>query len=229
MDLYSKKSKSIPQKIIIIIFQLALLLLAYWILFQEGGTILLKNLHIVDPAGTLERRVIVFVFSLIVFIRMTFMMIYLLKRKIPWEETISVPLAFALYYIGFALLVYGTKQLLDWWDMFGILLFIAGSFINTFSELQRHFWKSRKENKGKLYTQGLFKYSMHINYFGDVLWVSAYAIVTRNPYAIFIPAFLLFFFIFYNIPQIDTHLAGKYQDQFDAYRQKAKKLIPFIY
>ncbi len=160
---------------------------------------------------------------------MTFMMIYLLKRKIPWEESFSVPMAFALYFIDFPLFVFNREISIDWVDYLAIFIFITSSCLNTISELQRHFWKNHQENKGKLYTIGLFKYSMHINYFGDILWVSAYAIITRNYYSIAIPTLLFCLFVFWNIPALDKYLAGKYKKQFDKYKKITKKLIPFIY
>lgn len=94
--------------------------------------------------------------------------------------------------------------------------------LNTGSELMRDNWKKNPENKGKLYTTGLFKYAMHINFFGDLLWVTAYAIVTRNGYSLLIPAFLFCLFAFYNIPKLDRYLAAKYGKAFDEYRKKLK-------
>lgn len=152
-----------------------------------------------------------------------------LKRKIPWQETISVPMAFALYYIGFSLLVLPADQPIDAVDYFGIVLFLLGSLINTFSELQRHFWKKRPENKGKLYTEGLFKYAMHVNFFGDMLWVSAYAIIKRNYYSMAIPVLLFCLFVFFNIPKLDHYLKTRYGQQFEQYCKTTKKFIPFVY
>lgn len=229
MDLYSVKSKSIPQKVVIILLEILLLVLSYWILFQGGGEIILEKIGLQSLNGNHESRTITFVFSIIVFVRMAFMMIYLLKRKIPWEESLSVPMAFALYYIGFSLLVFNRGVSIDWIDYVAIFIFIVGSVINTMSELQRNFWKKYPENKGKLYTIGLFKYSMHINYFGDILWVSAYAIITRNYYSITIPILLFCLFVLWNIPALDKYLAERYKGQFDEYKNKTKKLIPFIY
>jgi protein-S-isoprenylcysteine O-methyltransferase Ste14 len=229
MDLYSVKSKSIPQKIVIITIEVFLLLLAYWILFKGGGELIFDKTGLTALDGNWESRVITFSFSVIVFLRMSFMMLYLLKRKIPWEESVSVPMAFSLYYIGFALLVYNRDVPIDWIDYSAVLLFLIGSAFNTVSEVQRHLWKKHPENKGKLYTIGLFKYSMHINFFGDLVWVSAYAIITRNYYAIIIPVLLFCLFAFWNIPALDKYLAGKYKDQFKSYQAKTKKLIPFIY
>lgn len=157
------------------------------------------------------------------------MMLFLLKRKIPLEEAFSVLLAFALYYVGFALLVLDTSIALDGWDGIGVFLFVSGSFINTTAELQRHFWKQKPENTGKLFTRGFFRYSMHINYFGDLLWVTGAAVVTRNLWAAIIPLLIFCFFAFYNIPKLDAYLADKYKEKFLAYKKKTKKFIPFIY
>ena len=70
---------------------------------------------------------------------------------------------------------------------------------------------------------------MHINYFGDLLWVTGYAILTRNWYSVIVVLLLFCFFVFYNIPQLDRHLASKYGEDFREYSAKTKKLIPFVY
>ena len=70
---------------------------------------------------------------------------------------------------------------------------------------------------------------MHINYFGDLLWVTALALITRNVWSTVIPVFLFCFFAFYNIPKLDAHLGQKYLKQFTDYQKRTKRLIPFIY
>lgn len=145
---------------------------------------------------------------------------FLLRRRISWEETFSIPLAFALYFVGFALLVLPEDTAMDILDYAGILIFLAGSFLNTTSEIQRERFKENPSNKGKLYTGGLFRYSMHINYFGDLLWVTGYAILTRNWYSAIIVLLLFCFFVFYNIPKLDSYLASKYREAFKEYTAK---------
>ena len=209
--------------------EVVFLWISYWILFLQGGDQLV-NWNIIDfLSASSVRKAIILVFSMIVFLRTGFMLIYLLKRKIPWGEAISVVFGFVFYFIGFSILVLQSNKAIDWFDYLGIGLFLLGSVLNTVSELQRHFWKRHPENMGKLYTGGLFKYSMHINYFGDVLWVSAYAILTRNPYSILYPVLLFLFFAFYNIPLLDSYLKEKYGNDFDLYNKQTKKFIPFIY
>jgi len=223
--MYGQKDKSIPQKTVMKLFELIILAVSFWILFGNGYAEITGDR---GTSGIFSRRVLLFFFNCIVFIRMTFTMFYLVKRRIPWEEAFSIPFAFALYYIGFAMLGYTCKTELSFIDDIAIALFLSGSYLNTGSELARDKWKKDPANKGKLYTEGLFGYSMHINYFGDLLWVIAYAIVTCNIYSVFIPVFLFSFFAFYNIPKLDKYLAGRYGKQFEDYSKRTKKFIPFI-
>lgn len=229
MQLYGQTSQSIPQKTFILIAETLILGASFYILFAKGAEQIGEIFNAEFTVGNYNRRLIIFIFNIVVYLRMWITLGYLLKRKIPLEEMISVPLAFSLYYIGFSFLVYETQLPLDWIDGLGVLLFIIGSFLNTGSELQRDHWKKDPEHKGKLYTEGLFKYSMHINYFGDLLWVSGCAIITQNWYAVLIPLFLFCFFAFFNIPQLDYYLHKKYGQAFENYRQTTKKFIPFVY
>src|SRR5690606_31101779 len=102
---------------------------------------------------------------IIIFLRLAYMMVFLLKRKIPWEESVSVPFAFAIYYIGFSIFVLPTSQQIDGLDIFAVVLFVVGCALNTGGEILRNNWKKDPGNKVKIYTQGFFKYSRHINYF----------------------------------------------------------------
>lgn len=227
VDLYGRKDKSIPQKVTLLILEVLILVTSYWILFSGGF------LKIFPSATSIHeneiRHLILFGFNLIVFLRLCITVLYLIKRHIPWEETFSIAFAFAIYYIGFSILGYKSQLSIDFIDIFALGLFLFGSYLNTGAELSREKWKKDSENSGRLYTTGLFRYSMHINYFGDLLWVTAYAILTRNWYSIFIPLMLFFFFVFVNIPKLDNYLASKYGKQFEEYRSKTKRLIPFIY
>ncbi|MBD3169995.1 MAG: DUF1295 domain-containing protein [candidate division Zixibacteria bacterium] len=137
--------------------------------------------------------------------------------------------AIVLYQIGFALLGASESQPIDIIDIGGIALYLVGSFLNTGAEFQRKKFKDRPENKGRLYTDGLFGYARHINYFGDTLWVSGWAILTRNYWSILIPIFITSLFIFAFIPSISKYLASKYGEQYDAWKKKTKAFVPFVY
>jgi steroid 5-alpha reductase family enzyme len=229
MELYGKHSNSLVQKLLIHFLEIILLYISFWLLFQDGGTWVKENLHITNTTSNYNRRIVLFSFNIITFFRFSYMMFVLLKRTIPWEESLSVPFAFALYFVGFSLFLLPVSHVLDTFDFIAILLFIFGSVLNTRSEILRNNWKKQPENKGEIYTGGLFKYSRHINYFGDLLWVSAYAILTRNIYAVCIPILLFCLFAFYNAPKLDNHLKNKYGKTYEEYAKRVKMLIPFIY
>lgn len=227
MEIYNKKDRSIPQKLLVVILEIIIIAISYWILFDNGYNVIFSEKEPV--IGNKFRHLVLFLFNCIVFFRLCITFFYLMKRRLSWGEAISLTFAFALYYIGFPLLGFKSTLSLGYIDMAGIVIFISGSFLNTFSELMRNQWKRAPQNKGHLYTGGLFKYSMHINFFGDLLWVSGFALVTRNWYAAIIPLFLFGGFIFANIPKLDAYLAKKYGREFDEYMKTTKKFIPFIY
>ena len=84
-------------------------------------------------------------------------------------------MSFVLY--AFARVGGNNKQVVGVVEVIGILLYISGSYINTQSEFDRHVWKLKEENRGRLYTEGLFSLSMHINYFGDIVLFTGLAMV----------------------------------------------------
>ncbi len=225
MKMYGETSASIPQKSTLLLLETLIILISWFLLFGGG----FEKLGIMKEPGDLWRRWLILGFNLFVFLRMLITMLYLVKRKMPWEEAFSIPFAFALYYIGFSWLVFETKHPFDFFDAFGILLFLFGSYLNTGSELMRDKWKKKPENKGRIYSKGLFAFSMHINYFGDLLWVIGYAVITRNWYSVLIVVFLFAFFVFFNIPKLDAYLELKYKDDFIEYKKHTKKFIPYIF
>jgi steroid 5-alpha reductase family enzyme len=227
--IYAHQGRSIPQKILLLTVETLLLALTGWLLLGGGLPTLNRWFGWHLSTGDAGRRALLFAFAVVVWARILFTQFYLLKRAIGWEEALSIPLAFALYYIGFSLLGGTNSRPLDWLDGLAVLLFASGSFINTYGEILRDRWRKQPENHGRLYTGGLFRYSRHVNYFGDLVWVSGYALLTRNPWSILIPLLLFLFFSFFNAPQLDQHLRQKYPQAFAEYEQKTKMIIPFIW
>jgi len=224
MDLYGAKDRSLPQKGVIVLLELALIGLSYAVLFGP----VLERVRAFGAHPHPTRNTILFLLNGIVFVRFLATLFVFLRRSIPLAEAFSVPFAFALYLVGFPLMARGAGVPLNALDFLGVALFAVGSLINTVSEYQRHRFKQRPDSQGRLFTQGLFAYAMHINYFGDLLWVGGYACITNNPYAALVPVFLFCFFYFLNIPKLDAYLAQRYGGQFQAYARSTKRFIPFV-
>lgn len=229
VDMYSAKTKSLPQKILIVIIEAVFIALSVYIMFGDGQSWFASFPGLAPGAEVPDRRWLLLGFSLVTFLRFLFTLFYLLHRKMVWAEVVSIPFAFLLYYVCFAILILPNGQPLGGLDYFAIALFAVGGFLNTGSELQRDTFKKQPENKGKLFTGGLFAWSMHINFFGDVVWVSAFAIVAGHWLGIAIPVFLLVLFMMSLIPALDTYLRGRYGADFAAYEKSTKRLIPFIW
>ncbi|HUZ18786.1 MAG TPA: DUF1295 domain-containing protein [Spirochaetia bacterium] len=227
--LYGSHSSSIPQKTVIVVAQTIVLAVAIWMLLAGGldaisGLLHVKWAHAVPLRGDLLSAA-----YCIVYLRIVLAMFYLLKRSLSWQEAIPIPVAFAVYYWGFTLLAGPVSAPVGATAYVGVALFLIGSFLNTGGELLRDSWKKVPANHGKLYTGGLFRYSMHINYFGDVVWIIGLACLSGNPWSAIIPFMIFIFFAFYNAPLLDRHLAANYGKEFEEYKARTKRLVPFIY
>ena len=205
------------------------LYIAYLICFDDKLLWLDSILDVNFQGGNFYRRCCLWAFGMMMYIRMNLTTFHLLKRKINIDEFFGVIIAYATYQIGFVLLGGWNTTGFGMLDYLGILLFIIGSYLNTYSEFQRRRFKKDPNNKGKLYTLGLFQFSRHINYFGDMCWVIGWAIVTHNIWSIFIPILLTLGFIFLFIPELSRYLETNYADEYLDWKKETKKLIPFIY
>ncbi|MCB9284986.1 MAG: DUF1295 domain-containing protein [Lewinellaceae bacterium] len=57
-------------------------------------------------------------------------------------------------------------------DLFGVLVTLTGIAFEFFSDNQRYKWANDPANKGKVFTGGLWGWSRHPNYFGEVsFWI----------------------------------------------------------
>jgi len=141
--------------------------------------------------------------------------------------TITALMTFVLY--AFASVGGSNKKVLGAVEVIGILLYLSGSYINTHSEYYRHVWKLKEENRGRLYTEGLFSLAMHINYFGDIVLFTGLAMITHSLSMLVIPLIMALNFVFNIIPALDRYLEKKYKNEFKDYSKRTKKLIPLIY
>jgi steroid 5-alpha reductase family enzyme len=180
-------------------------------------------------SGDFVRRILIAACLIIYFLRLQITVWIFQKRFWTWLETItiSILMTFALYV--FAKLGGNNTQGVGIIETIGVLLYLSGSGINTFSESARHAWKLKTQNKGRLYTGGLFGLAMHINYFGDILLFTGFAMIAHRPGVYIIPLAMTLNFILNIIPLLDRYLEKKYGDEFRDYSRKTKKLIPLIY
>lgn len=219
---------SLLPKCFFMIAIIAASLLAGYLMFKDvnGLSSWLKPYAI---NGNFTRQVILMLCLFFYISRLIITVFVFLKRKMGWGETVLISglMSFALF--SFARVGGSSDLSLNVLDYLGLILFLGGSWINTYSEYTRYIWKKNDINKGKLYTGGLFKYSMHINYFGDIVLFSGLALITQSFSLLVIPLIMALNFVFYIIPSLDKYLGKKYGDEFTEYAARTKKLIPGIY
>jgi protein-S-isoprenylcysteine O-methyltransferase Ste14 len=181
------------------------------------------------PLALPLRRWLLFGCALVYFLRVVVTTFYLLKRKMGWGEAVLIGVFVSAVHILFAYLGGTDAHRLGPVAVVAVLLYVLGSYLNTGSELQRKWWKERPENKGRLYTGGLFQYSQHVNYFGDALLFTGYALVTGSAWALLVPLVMIAGFVFFNIPELDGHLRTHYGAEFEQYARRTRKFVPYVY
>jgi protein-S-isoprenylcysteine O-methyltransferase Ste14 len=226
---YGQYDKSLGPKTVLMLFHAAGVCAAAWILFGDGFTTLFHWTGKAAPPDHVAARALLFACAAIYFARICFGTFHLYNRKVSYGEAIGVGIFAACLHVLFAFLGRADATALDWLSVVGIFLYLAGSCLNTASEYLRYLWKKNPVNEGQLYTKGLFHYARHINYFGDVVLFTGYALLTGSPWALIVPALMLCGFVFVNIPMLDGYLRKKYGAQFDAYALQTQKLIPYVY
>lgn len=110
-----------------------------------------------------------------------------------------------------------------------VVLFLVGSWMNSHAECARHVWKQQIQNRGMLYTQGLFQYCRHPNYLGDLAAFSGLCLISGKWPTAVILILMLAGFVFVNIPVLDSHLHDHYGTAFDDYARRTSRFVPLLY
>lgn len=228
-QMYDLTSPSRAQRLVLAALLAAWVVLSWGLLFG-GGLALLSRHFLLEwtPGPTLRRGLLGSAFT-IYFVRLLFTDFVFLKRGMGWTEVFTIaPWVLCIFLFlgisgGFNTSPAGLVCLI------GVAFFVLGSWMNTWSEFQRHLWKRKPQNKGKLYTLGLFRLSRHPNYLGDLLSFTGLCLIAGRWITTIIPVLMLSGFVFVNIPILDAHLRERYGAAFDDYARKTPRLIPFLY
>ena len=221
LQFQSGKSPSLGPKAAITAWYLLCMSAALWLTFSAPAE--------VGRQGDLGRRVALIACAAVYIARAAHTLFVFVTRRLPWWEA-----AWGGSIIGCVLLFFllgglRAPQPMGPVDLAAMVLYAAGSWIGTASERARHAWKARPENRGRLYTDGLFRYSRHVNYFGDLLLFAGFGVLTRQVWTGIVPLAMGLNFALMIIPAHDAYLAARYGGDFDRYARRTKKLIPLVY
>lgn len=203
--------------------------IAFWLMVQAVAVASLVSLLASSETGSQTRNLLMIGVLTVIALRMALTVLVLLPRPMPPAEALVVGVWLLIIYLIFCLLTLRNHEPPGVWAWIGIALFIEGSFINTFSEVQRMRFKRKPENRGRLYTSGLFSFATHINYTGDIEWAIGAALIAGHWVAGVIPVAMTAMFVLVHIPRLDAHLEAKYGEQFERYRASTARLFPWLY
>lgn len=138
---------------------------------------------------------------------------------------------FLLFLIVFPVLVINKNfnSSLVWFDLIGVLVWLFGFYFEVMGDAQLAKFISNPANKGKLMQSGLWAYTRHPNYFGEVtLWWGIWLIAVYVPNGIFTiigPLTITFLILKVSgIPMLEKKMEEN--PEFAEYKRKVSKFIP---
>ncbi len=228
-SIYELHDASLGQRLTLTVLTGIWLALAWWVLFGHGLALASAWFGSTwKPADPVRRAFMAAALS-IYYVRLLCTWFVFLKRRVSWSEVFTIAPWLLCIYLLLVICAGTNPRTWDATGSFGLILFVAGSWMNSYSEYTRDHWKRRPENRGRLYTQGLFRYSRHPNYLGDLISFSGLCLISGRYVTGIIPGIMLLGFVFFNIPMLDSYLHKRYGVAFDDYAQRTRKLIPFVY
>jgi protein-S-isoprenylcysteine O-methyltransferase Ste14 len=227
--LHGEYDRAVAPRLLMTVIHAAAVAVTGWLLLGGGLEVLQAHWESGWSLASAGRRWLLFGAALIYFLRVLVTTFFTLTRKMGWGEAVIIAVWVLVIDLLFAALGGVNPRSIGLVTALGVVLYVIGSCLNTGSELQRKWWKERPENAGRLFTGGLFRFAVHINYFGDELLFTGYALITGRAWAILVPLVMLAGFVFFNIPELDRHLRSHYGAEFNAYARRMRRFVPFIY
>lgn len=116
--------------------------------------------------------------------------------------------------------------------VFGALMILVAAIIQFVSDEQMKMFKERTKGEKKCIEEGLWKYSRHPNYFGEVMvWWGVYvmyvSMVKTLDLMIVSPLMMTSLFLFISIPWMERKII-KTRPDYKGYQRRVSMLIPFF-
>jgi protein-S-isoprenylcysteine O-methyltransferase Ste14 len=147
------------------------------------------------------------------------------ERKVPFWFGLVSWISLTLYWIPGWLLMLRNIQAPAWVLGICISLYTLGIFFHFTSDMQKNVMLELRPNE--LITDRMMSLSRNINYFGEFLIYLSFAILPLTWLALIPLTFFVLFYWSYMIRKKEISLSQK--PGYQLYKQKTKKIIPFIF
>lgn len=118
---------------------------------------------------------------------------------------------------------------LDTYAYAGLAVWTIGFLFEAIGDLQLKRFLAKPANKGKLMTEGLWKYTRHPNYFGEAtMWLGIFIIALSTPYgwvAVIAPVMIGYLLLFVSGVPL-TEKAFENKPGWSAYKNRTSKFVP---
>ena len=119
----------------------------------------------------------------------------------------------------------------SWLSLIGVGIMLLGTFLELVSDLNMHTFQKTRTSREQIIDVGLWKYSRHPNYLGEILFWYGVAFFLILPhldlgYVIVGAIINTCLFVFISIPLAENHLAT-YKANYSDYKKRTRMLFPF--
>lgn len=116
-----------------------------------------------------------------------------------------------------------------WWDVLGLMVWLTGFYFEVVGDKQLANFLKNPANKGKIMQEGLWKYSRHPNYFGEVtMWWGIFLMAASLPNGIYTmigPITITILILFVSgVPLLEKKYAGR--ADFEIYKKRTSVFLP---
>lgn len=124
-----------------------------------------------------------------------------------------------------------NPQKLNALGIMGFIICVSSAVLQFVSDRQMALFRKKPENKGKCIDTGLWKYSRHPNYLGEVslwwgIWIMMMGSAPQYWMAIIGPVAMTVLFVFISIPMMEKYVLSK-RPAYEEYKKTVSMLIPW--
>jgi steroid 5-alpha reductase family enzyme len=121
------------------------------------------------------------------------------------------------------------------WSAVGAAVWLTGLLVEAIADTQKQAFRAKEENRGRFVTSGLWRYSRHPNYFGEMLvwWgLFVYVVPVLHGWAFAVvigPVFITLLLLFVSgIPPLERSADEKYGADagYREYKRRTSILVP---